>query len=154
MKGYQLNRLKRKVDKLLTRDNGSQLAWLLAATLLVILVAIAIVKLVFNDDSMVWQDVIGAFIDSGYSLEAGPHYVFRLVLAILSTFLFSALLISVFTNLFDNVREAVANGERRYKLSHHVVVFGSGRHALAIAERLAAQGKKVVVATAQMLDVT
>lgn len=154
MKGYQLNRLKRKVDKLLTRDNGSQLAWLLAATLLVILVAIAIVKLVFNDDSMVWQDVIGAFIDSGYSLEAGPHYVFRLVLAILSTFLFSALLISVFTNLFDNVREAVANGERRYKLSHHVVVFGSGRHALAIAEQLAAQGKKVVVATAQMLDVT
>lgn len=150
MKGYNLNRLKRKIDKLLTRDNGSQLVWLLAATLLVILVAIAVVRLVFDDDSMVWQDVIGAFIDSGYSLEAGPHYLFRLLLAILSTFLFSALLISVFTNLFDNVREAVANGERRYKLCHHVVVFGSSRHALDIAERLAAQGRKVVVASAQV----
>ena len=135
---------KRKIDQLLAKGSGEQLGWLCALTLFIIGIAILVVKLFFFGD-MAWEDVVGIFIDSGYSLEPGAHYWFRLILAILSTFVFSALLISVFTNIFDNISESVQNGERRYRLKGHVLVIGKGTSLSNVVRALLDKGKTVVV---------
>ncbi len=137
--------LKRKLDRLLAKDSGKQLGWLCAITLLIIFSAILTVKLFFDEGDFSWEDVVAVFLDPGYSLAAGSHYWFRIILAILSTLVFSALLISVFTNIFDNISESVRNGERRYRLKGHVVVFGEGGSVPVVVQALLDSGKTVVV---------
>ena len=52
---------------------------------------------------------------------------------------------SVFSNLFENIREAAQNGERRYKLRNHVLVFGADRRVEAIVRAINEQGDTAVV---------
>ena len=143
---------KRKIDKLLAKGSGEQLGWLCGVTIAIILMAIMVVKFLFNDGEMSWEDVIGPFIDSGYSLEPGSHYWFRIILAILSTFLFSALLVSVFTNIFENISEAVRNGDRRYKMKGHTLVIGSGVTVDNVVKALKEKGKTIVVFSDNLKD--
>lgn len=137
--------LKRKLDRILAKDSGKQLGWLCTITLSIIIIAVLIVKLFFAEGDFSWEDVVAVFLDPGYSLEAGPHYWFRIILAILSTLVFSALLISVFTNIFDNISESVNNGERRYRLKGHVIVIGEGGSTPSVVQALLDKGKTVVV---------
>ncbi|MCQ2118347.1 MAG: hypothetical protein MJY84_00325 [Bacteroidales bacterium] len=136
---------KRKLDRLLAKDSGKQLGWLFTITLLIIFTAILTVRLFFDDGDFSWEDVVAVFLDPGYALEAGPHYWFRIILAVLSTLVFSALLISVFTNIFDNISESVKNGERRYRLKGHVIVIGEGGSVPVVVQTLLDKGKTVVV---------
>lgn len=136
---------KRRLDQLLAKESGQQLAWLCAITLFIIIVAILIVKLCFAEGDVSWEDVIAIFLDPGYSLAAGSHYWFRIILAVLSTLVFSALLISVFTNIFDNISDSVQNGGRRYPLKGHVLVIGQGGSVPAVVQALLDKGKTVVV---------
>ena len=137
--------LKLKLDGLLSKGSGRQLWWLLGATFTVVAIAILCVYLFFSDSEIVWEDIIATFIDPGYNPGPGSHYWFRLILSLLSTFIFSALLISVFTNIFENISEAVREGRRRYRLEGHTIVFGSGIYLEKVVRELLARGRTVVV---------
>ena len=123
--------IKRKIDTLLAKSNGMQLVWLLGVSAICLIIAFFIAYIVFDDGKLVWQNVVAVFLDPGCFGGPGDHDIFRLIIALLSVFLFSALLVSVFTNLFDNIRDAAQSGERRYKLSGHVLILGAGKRLRA-----------------------
>lgn len=137
--------LKRKIDLLLAKSNGAQLMWLLGLSVASLAIAIVVAQWVFDDGTIVWQDVVAVFLDPGCFGGAGAHDWFRLILALLSVFLFSALLVSVFTNLFENIREAAQVGERRYALRGHVLILGHCAQLPVMVRALNAQGRTVVV---------
>ena len=137
--------LKRKIDLLLAKSNGAQLMWLLGLSVASLAIAIIVAQCVFNDRTIVWQDVVAVFLDPGCFGGAGAHDWFRLILALLSVFLFSALLVSVFTNLFENIREAAQVGERRYALRGHVLILGHCPQLPVMLRALNAEGRTVVV---------
>ncbi len=139
--------LKRRIDVILSEGHGRQLFWLLILTLLCVLISIFIARVIFNDDILMWQDVVGLFLDPGVfgSFAYKGHDWFRLILALLSTFLFSALLVSVFTNVFENISDSVRNGHRRYNLKNHILILGGGHHLAGILDANKNSGKTVVV---------
>ena len=137
--------IKRKIDQLLAKSNGMQLVWLMAVSALCLAVAMAVAYLVYDDGKVTWQTVVAIFLDPGCFGGPGDHDLFRLSLAVLSVFLFSALLVSVFTNMFENIREAAQNGARRYALRGHVLVVGADGRLESILRALAAEGRTAVV---------
>lgn len=137
--------LKRKFDKLLAEGQGKQLLWLLVIALVCLTLALLVVRYIFHDGTLGWQDIVAVFLDAGCFGGAGAHDGFRLVLALISTFLFSALLVSMFTNVFENICEGVRNGERRYRLSGHVLILGTGSQLANMVRQLNRNGKTVVV---------
>lgn len=137
--------LKRCFDKLLSKGSGQQLLWLLGLVLLIFVAATLVLVFWFDDDILSYKDVIAFFLDPGYDIEPGDHFWFRIIMGTLSLFIFSALLVSVFTNVFENISEAVHEGGRRYRLKGHVIVFGCGENASHVVDALVAKGKTVVV---------
>ena len=95
--------LKRKLHKMLSEGEGRQLLWLLIVTVASFIVFTSIVKLFFPGWNFSWQDIIALYLDAGNFSGAGEHDWLRLLIAMVGMFVFSALLISVFTNVFDNV---------------------------------------------------
>lgn len=91
-----------------------------------------------------WEQALAIFF-SGNFLISDSMWPFRLIAAILSIFLFSAILVSSFTNVLDNIAESVRTGQARYKMNHHVVILGSGKKLPHILKLLAAENKDVVV---------
>lgn len=99
--------IKRKIDQLLAKSNGMQLVWLMGVSALCLGVALIMAYFVYDDAEVKWQTVVAIFLDPGcFGGVTGHHDFFRLIIALLSIFLFSALLVSVFSNLFENIREA------------------------------------------------
>ena len=145
--------IKRKIDQLLAKSNGMQLVWLMAVSAICLAVAMSVAYFVYDDGKVTWQTVVAIFLDPGCFGGPGEHDIFRLSLAILSVFLFSALLVSVFTNMFENIREAAQNGSRRYNLHGYVLVIGRGCRLRPILQALSAEGRTVVVLAEERPDV-
>ncbi len=139
--------IKRSIDKALSEGYGRQLLWLLLFALICVGLALVIALFVFNDGVLKWQDVVGLFLDPGVfgSFADKGHDFFRLVIALLSMFLFSALLVSVFTNVFYNISKSVREGRRKYRLRNHVVILGSGHHLQDLLKTLDCKKQDVVV---------
>ena len=117
---------KRKLHKMLSEGEGRQLFWLLIVTVASFIVFTSIVKLFFPGWNFSWQDIIALYLDAGNFSGAGEHDWLRLIIAFVGMFVFSALLISVFTNVFDNVASAYRKGEARYRFRDHVLILGGG----------------------------
>lgn len=145
--------IKRKIDQLLAKSNGMQLVWLMALSALCLAIAMFVAYLVYDDGKVTWQTVVAIFLDPGCFGGPGEHDFFRLSLAILSVFLFSALLVSVFTNVFENIREAAQNGSRRYALRDHVLIIGADKRLEGILRALAGEGRTAVVMAEAKPDV-
>ncbi len=138
--------IKRKIDKMLTGGNGRQLLWLIGFTVAVLIAALVVLKIFYRDGTLVWQDIVALFIDPGCFSGAGSHDWFRLIVALMGTFLFSALLISVFTNLFENISEDVRSGKRRYcNLKNHILILGDGHRLQGVINALQGSGHTIVV---------
>lgn len=147
--------IKRKIDILLSEGHGKQLAWLLIIAIVCIFIAVFIARYMFDDNTLQWQDVVGLFLDPGVfgSFSGKGHDFFRLCLALLSVFLFSALLVSVFTNVFENISVSVREGHRRYKLKNHVVILGNGYRAAGIIEAFRNTKRTVVIMSENKPDI-
>ena len=146
--------LKRKFDEMLSQGKGRQLLWLFGLCLALILLAVLVSKFVFRDGALVWQDVVAIFLSAGAFRGAGVHDVFRLMLALLGVFLFSALLVSVVKNIFDNISESVRKGRRYYRVHDHVLILGGGRHLSQMLRELSLQEDEhdVLVMTSQDVE--
>lgn len=134
-----------------------QLLWLMIVILAVILVFQAIVAFFFRDGSLQWQDLLALFLDPGCFGGAGEHDVFRLIATLFGMFLFSALLISVVGNIFENISDSFKNGNSRYRYWNHVLILGGGRQLMSMLNALVQKdciytGKQIVVMTTQDVD--
>ena len=146
--------LKRRFDKLLTEGLGRQLIWLFAIIIGAFILFWLISVIFFPEWKFGWQDIIALIIDGGNFSGAGEHDFFRLLIAFTGMFLFSALLISVFTNIFDNISEAVQKGQRRYKIKKHVIIFGAGEQLVHLLNVFFEKNsdKDVIVMTNEEID--
>lgn len=122
--------IKRKIDKLLSAGQGKQLIYLSVFCLFAVLAFSGFAKLFFEGYS--WQEIASVFLDPGNFPGIGEHYIFQLLIGLVGCFIFSALLVSVFSNVFDNISEAVRKGERRYKMSGHLLILGNNNRLPAM----------------------
>lgn len=145
--------LKRKFDRLLSSGQGMQLLWLLVAIIISYLCFWGYAALMYEDWNLTWQDMVSLYIGTDALEAAGEHNVFKLLVVLVGIFLFSALLVSVFTNIFDNVSESVRKGERRYRLSGHTLILGNSPRIVAMVRQLLTEDKDATVAIMTISDV-
>ena len=116
-----MNRMKLRLEKMLSKGHGSQLVWLISIIALTLIVLLIINWLFFGLD---WPNVFNDFFTIGAS---GEHRWFKFFVALLGRLLFTALVISVFIKLFDNISASYARGESRYAFKDHILIIGAGR---------------------------
>ncbi len=107
---------------MLSEGQGRQLVWLILVTLSVFVLYFLIARMMMG---MTWQEVLGLYMDPGNFNKPGEHDGFRVMVVLTGVVLFSALLISVFTNVFDNISESYQRGEHCYRLKNHILIIGS-----------------------------
>ena len=123
-------KIKRKIDAILSQSTGRQLLWLFIITIVLLLIFFAIAYLFF--DGFLWQDIVALFLDPGCFGGKGNHDAFRLIVSLVGCFTFSALLISVFSNIIDNISESWHQGRVRYSHKNHIIILGSATHSINI----------------------
>ena len=133
-------RLKKRFEEILSEGRGRQLLWLIAFILIVYLVFWGIIVFLFRDRSLGWQELISLFLDPGSFGGAGAHDAFRLVATLLGVFLFSALLVSVVSNIFENIAESFRNGYTRHVHKQHILILGGGNQLISIISALLENG--------------
>lgn len=119
-----MEQIRRKFDKMLFEGQGKQLLWL-SVIIVSVLFILLFVGWLFG--GMKWQDILALFMDPGNFSHPGGNDFFRIITALLGAFLFSALLISVFTNIFDNVSTSYRKGESKYPFNNHILIIGSSK---------------------------
>ena len=148
-----MEQIRRKFDKMLFEGQGKQLLWL-SVIILSVLFILQFVGWLFW--GFKWQDVLALFMDPGNFSHPGGNDFFRIIIALLGVFLFSALLISVFTNIFDNVSSSYRKGESQYSFNNHILIIGSSRPLRnmlsAIRDREEYNGKNILVMTAKDVE--
>lgn len=129
--------MKRQFDKIISKGTGSQLLWLTVLCALLFCLFFAIGTVVYGD--LPWQEVTALLLDPGCFGGEGHHDVFRLLIALAGCFTFSALLVSVFSNIIDNLSDDWHKGNVRYRCHDHIVILGAHRHLFSMlreADRL------------------
>ena len=138
--------IKRKIERMLSEGRGKQLLWLI---LLIIVVLMVLLFINWQFIGMSWQDIIPGFFGVwGH----GDHQLFKVITGLSGRVLFSALLISIFVKIFDNISNSYRKGENRYPFSNHVLIIGAGKHLkdmlLSIRNKEGYVGKEILVMTA------
>ena len=131
--------LRRKFEQTLYEGMGKQLMWLVAIILIVLALFWGITSFVFKDGTISWQDLLSLFLDPGSFGGTQSHDVFRLIAVLLGMLLFSALLISLVTNIFENVADSVRSGRAVYSHKGHVLIFGGGNMLFSMLNALLAE---------------
>ena len=118
---------RRIIDRLLSVGEGKQLAWLVG----IVLVLYGIFCLVGRIWGLDWTDILTLYLDPGnFPIDHQANDIFSLIVTLSGILILSALMISVFSNVFSNIAEAYRKGERRYRFRDHVLILGGG-HPLA-----------------------
>ena len=139
---------RRKIDRLLSLGEGKQLAWLT----IIVLVLYGIFCLVGRIWGLDWTDILTLYLDPGnFPIDHQANDIFSLIVTLSGILILSALMISVFSNVFSNIAEAYRKGERRYRFRDHVLILGGG-HPLgdmlkALQKHPDFSGKEIVVMT-------
>ena len=102
-----MKRLLYKFSKILSEGKGRQLLWLSALIIVVIVILILFLSKFMEHQC---KDVIALFfgVDSLSSAKDGEVLI-KLFVYILGTLLFSTFLISVITNIFDNISSSFSS---------------------------------------------
>lgn len=154
---YIISNIKRILDETLSEGHGKQLLWLLLIIPLIVLLFWSVVALGFHDDSLAWQDLLALFLDPGCFGGAGEHDIFRLIATLVGMFLFSAILISVVSNIFENRSDSYKNGHSRYHHKNHILILGGGHQLISVISALTGddspyRNNQIVVLTTRPVD--
>lgn len=145
--------LKRRFDRLFSSGTGIQVLALLVVSLVFASIFI-LCGYYLCDDAVDWETTVGIFMDPGNFLQHGDsHCVFRFVVAICGAILVSTLLVSTFTNMFENIGASVRQGKRRYAFNHHILILGNGKKLPHILKALSAERRDVVVMSESPVNV-
>lgn len=126
--------IKRKFERTLSEGRGMQLLWLILIIVALLMVFWAIASFLF-DGSTSFKDLINLFLGADL-LENSNNYAFHLVIVLCGMFLFSAFLISVVSNMFENIAEDFRTGQSRYKHHDHILILGAGNSVKGILSAL------------------
>ncbi|MCQ2146309.1 MAG: hypothetical protein MJZ16_02205 [Bacteroidales bacterium] len=138
-------RLKRRIEQDLSSGQGVQFMWLIGA-LCAIGTLFYLIGSLFFDESP--SEIISMFLDPGsFKPEDGFHHnflwaCFRLLTTLIGLLFTSALLISIFSNMFENISSSFKRGESKYNHSSHVLILGAGHQLFGIIKALIVQEKE------------
>ena len=141
--------IKRRIDRVLSEGEGKQLAWLTGIVLALFVIFYIVGKAFWGLD---WTDILTLYLDPGnFPIDHRANDFFSLTVTLCGILILSALMISVFSNVFSNIAEAYRKGERRYRFDGHVLIIGSNYMLedmlRAIGADAAFDGKDIVVMT-------
>lgn len=142
--------LRRSFDRLLSEGEGRQLFWLFLTLIIIICSSLGLMHIL--GWHFTWQEIVGLYLDGGtFSSYSGRHDGFRLLVTLVGVFLFSSLVVSVFTNVFQNISTSYKKGITRYGFKNHILILGSNHMLkgmlLAIKENKELKDKDIVVMT-------
>ena len=107
-------------------------------------------------DNMNWVDILALYMDPGNFSHPGGNEYLRIIIALLGVFLFSALLISVLTNIFENVSTSYRKGESCYSFSNHILIIGGARSLSRLLSAIHGnpvfEGKDILVVTSSDVE--
>ena len=129
-------RLHRKIDGLLSEGRGMQLIWLVIILVVSFLVFWGISEFIFRDGFFQWQDIVALYLDPGVFAGAGRHDLFRLFITLFGAFFFAAMLISVVSNIFENISDSYKKGETRYRFENHILILGANHMLIGMLAKL------------------
>lgn len=140
--------MRRKIDRLLSRGEGKQLLWL-TVLVLVLFAVFCLTGAIWGLD---WTDVLSLYLDPGnFPLDHKGSDLFNLLITLCGMLILSALLISVFSNVFSNIAASYRRGERRYRFKDHVLILGAADRLKdmlpALRDDARFDGKDIVILT-------
>lgn len=135
-------RLKRKFDSFLSEEHICQQLFTLAAILAASFFVFWGISALFFPGDFKWQEIIALYLDPGvFDSYSDKHTWFPLIITFVGIFVFTALLITVFTNVFSNISDSYRKGERRYKgLRGHTLILGANRMLIGMLTELKRDG--------------
>ena len=136
--------MKRWLDRIISQGTGKQLYLLTLLCSILFSALFALAYAVYGD--MSWQETVALFMDAGcFGGDEGHHDLFRLLIALVGMFTLNALLVSVFSNIIDNISEKWTNGEVRYRHRNHILIIGAHRHLFNMLQDLSVIGERDIV---------
>lgn len=136
--------MKRWLDRIISQGTGKQLYLLTLLCSILFSALFALAYVVYGD--MSWQETVALFMDAGcFGGDEGHHDLFRLLIALVGMFTLNALLVSVFSNIIDNISEKWTNGEVRYRHRNHILIIGAHRHLFNMLQDLSVIGERDIV---------
>lgn len=131
-------RFKRRFDGFLSEEHIWQQMFTLVAILAASFFIFWGVSALFFPGDYKWQEIIALYLDPGvFDSYSDKHTWFPLIITFVGIFVFTALLITVFTNVFSNISESYRKGERRYKgLRGHTLILGANRMLIGMLKKL------------------
>ena len=136
--------MKRWLDRIISQGTGKQLYLLTLLCSILFSALFALAYAVYGD--MSWQETVALFMDAGcFGGDEGHHDLFRLLIALVGMFTLNALLVSVFSNIIDNISEKWTNGEVRYRHRNHILIIGAHRHLFNMLHDLSVVGERDIV---------
>ena len=131
-----------RLGRILSEGKGRQLVWLIGILVVVLFLISAIVRTFFANDGIGTSNILALFfgVDS-LNDTSGVQTVIMLIIALIGTLLFSTFLISVITNIVDNISESYRVGKIHIKLSEHTVFLGANHLLIGMLRELSRTGK-------------
>lgn len=117
--------IRRRIEGVLSEGRGTQLLWLICIIIVSIFVLWGISRIQFGINGFRWQEIIALCLDPGVFGGPGEHDGYRLIVTLVGMVLFAAMLISVVSNIFENISDQFKKGEIRYHFKNHILIIGS-----------------------------
>ena len=130
-----------RLGRILSEGRGRQLVWLIGILVVVLFLIAVIVKSFFVNGGIDISNILALFfgVDS-LNDTSGVQTAVMLVIALIGTLLFSTFLISVITNVVDNISESYRVGKIQIKVSDHTVFLGANHLLIPMLRELSRNG--------------
>ena len=135
-------KFKRRFDGFLSEEHIKQQLLTLAIVLIASFFIFWGGSAIFFPGDYNWREIIALYLDPGvFDTYSDKHTWFPLIITFVGIFVFTALLITVFTNVFSNISDSYRKGERRYKgLKGHTLILGANRMLIGMLTELKRDG--------------
>ena len=149
-------RFKRRFDGFVSEDNFKKQLLCLIAILTLSYFLFWGISSIFFPGEYKWREIIALYLDPGvFDSYSENHTWFPLVITFVGIFVFTALLITVFSNIFSNISDAYKKGLRRYKrLSGHTLILGANRMLIRMLDQLKEEdgGNDILIMTSSPVE--
>ena len=135
---------KRRFDGFLSEEHIKKQLLVLAIILVSSFFIFWLISAVFLRGDFEWQEIIALYLDPGVFADSYKEHSdiwFPLIITFVGIFVFTALLITVFTNIFAKISDAYKKGERHYRgVKGHTLILGANEMLIGMLAEMRKDG--------------